>query len=92
MKKPKISNLKPNNQETKKIILARKNTSSTKITINIDNDLLVKVKNISNETDIPYQRLINKLLRENLVEASSLNKRLNNLEKEIQKVKKKLAA
>ena len=92
MKKPKISNLKFNKTETTKIQLAKKNATSIKITINIDKDILDKLKSIASETDVPYQRLLNKLLKEQLDNESTVSQRLDNLEKELSKVKKKLAA
>jgi predicted DNA binding CopG/RHH family protein len=92
MKQPKLKNLKINAAETKKIRAAQKNKKSVKITINIDAETLTKVRKISKETGVPYQRLINKLLSESLERKAKTESRLDRLEKELNKLKDKLAA
>ena len=65
---------------------------SIKITINIDAESLDKLKKLSAESGIPYQRLLNNLLRERLAKTSSIQSRLDRIEKELAQVKRKLAA
>jgi len=92
MKKPKIVDLKINKSETQKIRVAQKNAATIKITFNIEKDTLNKLKAISKDSEIPYQRLLNKLLKESLLGKSSLEERISKLEQELIRVKKKLAA
>jgi predicted DNA binding CopG/RHH family protein len=92
MKKPNLKSLKINVAETKRI---RENMSlkkSVKITINIDSEILTKLRNSAAKTGVPYQRLINRTLAESLNGKSSSDSRLERLEKEIKLLKKKIAA
>jgi len=65
---------------------------SVKITINVDADSLTKLKELSAESGVPYQRLLNGILKERLAKADTLRSRLNRIEKELARVKKALAA
>jgi hypothetical protein len=65
---------------------------SVKITINVDADSLAKLKELSAESGVPYQRLLNSILKERLVKADTLRSRLDRIEKELARVKKTLAA
>ena len=65
---------------------------SVKITINVDADSLTKLKALSAESGVPYQRLLNGILRERLSMTDTVHARLNRLEKELAQVKKTLAA
>jgi uncharacterized protein (DUF4415 family) len=77
---------------TKKIRSAMASQKSVKITINIDADSLSKIKAQSIKTGVPYQRLLNTILRESLTRKHETENRLERLEMELEKVKKKLAA
>jgi uncharacterized protein (DUF4415 family) len=61
-----------------------------KITINIDQDILGILRTEAANTGIPYQRLINQLLRKALQQNSTLESRLERLEKRVNKLKRKL--
>lgn len=92
MKQPKLSNLKKNSKETKAVKSRMSNGKAVKITINIDSDALSKIKKLSDETGVPYQRLLNNLLKESLEDKDTMESRMNKLEKEIKKLKKIVAA
>lgn len=94
MKKPKLTSLKIDEKSTKQIRSAMRRAKSIKITINVDADSLEILKKLSAETEVPYQRLINRLLREGLTKKSSQGSeaRLNRVERELALLKKKLAA
>lgn len=92
MKEPKIDNLKVNADETKAIKAGMQKGSSIKITINIDADTLKKIRSISDETGVPYQRLMNRILRDSLDGNEDTENRLDKLEKELSELKEKLAA
>ena len=72
----------------------RKAAKSTKvkITINIDEESLVRLRRNSAETGVPYQRLLNQVLREALKNEENTSSRLARLEKELQRLKRKVAA
>jgi len=65
---------------------------SVKITINVDVDSLAKLKELSADSGVPYQRLLNGILKERLVKVDTLHSRLDRIEKELARVKKTLAA
>jgi len=66
---------------------------SVKITINVDADSLAKLKELSAESGVPYQRLLNSILKERLAKgADTVHSRLDRIEKELARVKKTLAA
>ena len=92
MKQPKISNLKVNKAETKKIRSSTSKKKNVKITINVDATTLAKLRSISKETGVPYQRLMNRLLKESLDRKDETETRLEKLEKELKALKEKIAA
>ena len=92
MKKPKPSDLKHDVSETRKIRSAMRKPKGVKITINIDSESLEQLRELAAQSGIPYQRLLNKLLREGLGKGSSIESRLEKLEKELERLRKKLAA
>jgi hypothetical protein len=65
---------------------------SVKITINVDADSLAKLKKLSADSGVPYQRLVNRILRERLAHVETIEARLERIEKELVRVKKTLAA
>ncbi len=92
MKQPKLGDLKVDEAETKKIRANMAKRSSAKITINIDMDTLTKLRAVSSETGVPYQRLLNKLLQESLQKRNDTESRLDRLEKELRRIKRQLVA
>lgn len=92
MKKPEIKNLIRDPRETRRIKEAVKKYRGIKITVNIDADSLEQLRVVSGETGVPYQRLLNKYLREGLSRRDTLETRLQKLEKELEQLKKRVAA
>jgi predicted DNA binding CopG/RHH family protein len=92
MKKINIKNLKYDEKETKRIREEMAKQKSIKITINIDADTLKEIKSASAKSGIPYQRLLNRTLRESLSEGKKSEDRLDKIEKELRQLKKKIAA
>ena len=58
----------------------------------VDADSLGKLKELSAESGIPYQRLLNSILRDRLANASTVQSRLDQIEKELARLKKHFAA
>jgi len=92
MKKPKLSDLKHDVTETKRVRSAMRKPQSVKITINIDSESLVQLRELAAQSGVPYQRLLNKLVKEGLGKGSSTESRLEKLEKELERLRKKIAA
>lgn len=93
MKKPRLSSLKIDEKGTKQVRSAMHKAKSIKITINVDADSLDVLKKLAADTEVPYQRLLNRLLREGLSKRSGgAEARLDRVERELKLLKKKLAA
>jgi CopG antitoxin of type II toxin-antitoxin system len=92
MRQPSLSRLKIDTAGTAKIRAELAKKKSIKITINIDAESLVALKEIARETGMPYQRLLNALLKDSLKKRETTESRLARLEQELKKMKRKLAA
>ncbi len=90
MKKPKLSSLVDNRKLTKEIRLNVQRAKSVKITINIDAESLLELKNQSQNTGVPYQRLLNQILKSGLVKVDDSNRRLDKIEKELASLRRKI--
>ena len=91
MKQPKLSNLKMDSKGTKLIRTEFAKSKKIKITINIDQESLELLKNKAEKTGAPYQRILNQILKEGLSQQSYSESRLDRIEKELEKLKKKVA-
>jgi predicted DNA binding CopG/RHH family protein len=90
MKQPKIPDLKIDTGETSRIRGKFRNARSVKITINIDAASLDQLRSMSENQGVPYQRLLNILLRERLAAVSQSENRLERLEREVEALKTRL--
>ncbi len=88
----RIKNLKYSAAETKRVRSVAAHQRSIKITININAQTLAELRAIANETGIPYQRLINRTLSESLATKTATKSRLDDIEKQLKAIQKKLAA
>ena len=91
MKQPKLSNLKLDQKGTKALRDSMAKSKKIKITINFDADILDEVKKLAKDTGSPYQTLLNKIVRDSLIQKRTQETRLDRLEKEIQALKKRIA-
>ncbi len=92
MKQPRMTSLRVDVAGTKKTRAAMKQPGSIKITINIDADSLTALRDTAQRTGIPYQRLLNQILKEGLASQRSNEDRLDRIERELVLLKKKLVA
>jgi len=92
VRKPRIRELKVDAAGTRRLRAEMAGSGSVKITINVDADSLAKLKALSADNGIPYQRLLNRILRERLSSADTVHSRLDRIEKDLARVKKTLAA
>jgi len=92
VRKPSIRDMKVDTAGTRRLRAKMAGRGSVKITINVDADSLTKLKELSAESGVPYQRLLNGILKERLVKVDTLHSRLDRIEKELARVKKTLAA
>ena len=92
MKQPKLTDLVLDRKGTKSIRAQADKTQKIKITINIDQDSLETLRKMAGSTGASYQKLLNQILKEGLSEHATSESRLNRLEKELEKLKRKIAA
>ena len=92
MKQPKKTHLRIDTAGTKKVRDAMRKAQRIKITINVDADSLTALRNAAQRTGVPYQRLLNNILKEGLASQSVTEDRLERIEKELARLKKKLVA
>lgn len=91
MRKPSLKNLKVDQVETRRVRVSMSHQKSIKITININADTLAKLKEIAEDSGVPYQRLINRTLTESLAVSAKQSSRLDRVEKELAALKRKIA-
>lgn len=92
MKQPKLSEIKLDKKGTKNLRSKVKKSSKIKITINLDEDIILRIKKQAAKTGVPYQNLINKMLQEYISRENNSSDRITKIEKEIKAIKKKISA
>ena len=92
MREPKLKSLKVDIAESAKVRRGLKKQKSVKITINLDAGSLEAVKREASSSGIPYQRLLNRLLKESLASNRATESRIDRIERELREVKKRLVA
>ncbi len=92
MKEPKLSELAIDDKGTQQIRRKMAASRSIKITINIDKDNLEILRAKAAKTGVPYQRLLNQFLNSALQSDAQTESRLDRLEREITRLKKKIVA
>jgi predicted DNA binding CopG/RHH family protein len=92
MKQPSLSHLRIDRVATKKIRAALFKKKRVTITVHLDTDSLKALKTLSSKTGIPYQRLLNTLLTASATREETTQSRLNRLEQELHKIKRRVAA
>lgn len=94
MKEPNFRKMKYNKELTEQIRKSFAGKKKTRITIYIDDDSLSELKRNAAETGAAYQALLNRLLRIALfnVKANPTEVRLRRIERELARIKKKIAA
>jgi predicted DNA binding CopG/RHH family protein len=92
MRQPRLSNLRLDRAGTRRLRAEMVKSKSIKITINIDADSLLALKGMAEDTGVPYQRLLNRLLKDGLKKQDTTETRLRRLEQELKKIKRSSAA
>lgn len=92
MKQPKLTDLEVDVKATKKLRFKAAKSTKVKITINIEEDILSAIRADADASGVPYQNLVNHLLEHALADKNMESDRLDRLEKEVRKLKKKISA
>lgn len=91
MKQPMLKDLTLNKKGTKEIRTIARSSTKIKITVNIDEEILEELKAKAAKSGASYQKLLNQILREGLEGRSDVETRLEKLERELIKIKKKVS-
>ncbi len=92
MKQPKLNDVKLDTKGTKTMRKLMAKAKKIKITINVDEDLLAELRRMAEATGTPYQSLLNKVLKDAVIAKKNEGSRLDRLEREVQRLKKKISA
>jgi len=92
MKQPKLSDLAVDRKGTNRMRIEAARAKKIKITINIDQDSLESLRTIAGKTGASYQKFLNQILKDGLKSKEEAASRLDRLEKELEKLKKRIAA
>lgn len=90
MKQPNIKDLVIDIEGSDEIRAAMAKVKKIKITINIDEDILRTVRKMSDRTGVPYQSLLNRILRGAVSRRKQTESRITRLEKEVSALKNRL--
>ena len=91
MKQPRLSDMKVDTKGTKGIRKVMAKAKKIKITVNVDEDLLLELRRMAESTGTPYQSLLNRVLKDAVVAKKDEGTRLDRLEREVERLKKKIA-
>lgn len=92
MKQPRLRHLKLDREGTEIIRNALRKKGRVTITVNLDAADLRAQKTHSKKAGIPYQRLLKTLLATTVSQQESMQSRLAQLEHELRKIKRHIAA
>jgi predicted DNA binding CopG/RHH family protein len=92
MKQPKLNDLTTDPAGTRKLRAQMKKARNIKITINIDEQSLARVRKGFGRSAIPYQQILSQVLKETAIENGEARSRLDRIEREIEKLKRQIAA
>ena len=92
MKQPNLSDLIIDKKGTKAIRAMMAKVKKIKITINVDEDILLDLRKLAAAQGTPYQTLLNKVLKDAVHSKVQDGSRLDKLEREVERLKKKLSA
>jgi predicted DNA binding CopG/RHH family protein len=92
MKQPSLNDLKVDKKGTKAIRKMMAKAKKVKITINVDEDILLDLRKLANTQGTPYQTLLNRVLKDAVNSRVQEGSRLDKLEREVERLKKKIPA
>jgi predicted DNA binding CopG/RHH family protein len=92
MKEPKLSEVEIDDKGTRELRRRMAAIKSVKITINIDRETLDILRAKAAKTGVPYQRLLNRFLTKALQTDVEAESRLDRLEREVNRLRRKIVA
>ena len=92
MRQPKLNDLTIDLAGTRKLRSQLAKSKKIKITINIDEQSLTFLRKVSRQSAPPYLRLLNQVLKEGTTYTGETRARLDRIERELEKLKRQIAA
>jgi predicted DNA binding CopG/RHH family protein len=92
MREPKLNDLIIDETATTHLRTSLAGEKAVKITITIDAKGLHALRKASKQTGVPYQTLVGKLLKKGLRKQATTESRLDQLEREVKRMKRILVA
>ncbi len=92
MREPKLDELILDEAGTANIKASLSREKAVKITVTVDAKSLHALKVASQQTGVPYQALVSRALKEGLTRHTTLASRLDQLEREVKRMKRILVA
>jgi hypothetical protein len=91
MRQPKLSDLVIDRRGIKRTHSEATATRGIKVTINIDLATLNTLREMTGTTGVPYQKLLNQILREGLRKHEEVESRLDRIQRELARLKKQVS-
>ena len=92
MKQPRLSDVRVDAKGTKAMRKMIAKAKKVKITVNVDEDILLELREMADSTNTPYQSLLNRVLKEALHSKKEEVSRLDRIEREVERLKRKISA
>jgi len=92
MKQPKLKDLVIDRAGTRKLRSQLDKTKRIKISINFDERSLTFLRKVSGRSALPYQQILSHVLKETTGDTGAAKSRLDRIERELKKLKRRIAA
>lgn len=92
MREPKLEDLTVDEAGTASLRAAVAREKAVKITITIDTNSLSALRKASQRTGVPYHALVSRVLKKDLARQTATESRLDQLEREVKRMKRILVA
>jgi predicted DNA binding CopG/RHH family protein len=92
MREPRLDDLTVDEAATAHLRASLAREKSVKITITIDTTSLRALREVSRRTGVPYQALVSRVLNKGLTRQATMESRLDQLEREVKRMKRILVA
>jgi predicted DNA binding CopG/RHH family protein len=92
MREPKLADLMVDETATARRRASLARQKAVKITVTIDTKSLHALRDASQRTGVPYQALVSRALKKSLTRQTTMESRLDHLEREVKRMKRILVA
>ncbi len=92
MREPKLDDLTVDEAATARLRASMAREKAVKITVTIDTKSLHALREASQRMGVPYQALVSRVLKKGLTRQATMESRLDQLEREVKRMKRILVA